>query len=441
MRQRRLGVLAAALATACFDDPITVEPTVGMDGTAADTATATGPEPTATATGSVTDSEPTTTTEPPTTSTSVDGTATSTFEESTTGEPIPIECGDGMPAPGELCFDDSTVLMANDATFSARIGDVSGMPASDVVHLITDQVVVRVGSGNGNFGPAVFDASVVGQRFELADFDDDGELDMALAESSGTLHLLRGSGAGSFSSSDQLLTGGEPPQALAVGHIDADASLDAVLASGTTVYTALGDGSGGLSAGPSYSTVGAVMGVALADLDDDGRSDLVLTVDGGGWQGVALRRGTGDGAFGEQEATTGTLPGARGLATGDLDGDGVIDIAYASEAMDTLGVLLGTGGGGFAAEMAIATGSGPQVLHAADLDANDRTEIVVAHQGETTLRIYAVASDGTVSEALQIPLAAAATAIDSGDVNGDGVPDLAATSTTAEIVTVMLSTP
>lgn len=439
MRQRRLGVLVAALAAACFDDPIPVEPTVGMDGTAADTGTA-GPEPTATATGPVTDTEPPpTTTAPTTTSTSADGTATS--EESTTGEPIPIECGDGMPAPGELCFDDSTVLMANDSTFGARIGDVSGMPARDVVHLITDQVVVRVGNGDGNFGPAVFDASVVGQRFELADFDGDGELDMALAESSGALRLLRGSGAGSFSSADQVVTGGGAPQALAVGHLDADASLDAVLASGATVYTVLGDGSGGISAGPSYSTVGAVMGLSLADLDGDDRTDLVLTVDGGGWQGVALRRGVGDGAFEEQEATSGTMPGARGLATGDFDGDGTIDVAYASQAMDALGVLLGTGGGGFAAEIVVATGSGPQVLHAADLDGNGRTELVVGHQGETTLRIYTVASDDTVSEALQIPLAAAATAIDSGDVSGDGVPDLAATSTTAEIVTVVLSTP
>ena len=178
-------------------------------------------------------------------------------------------------------------------------------------------------------------------------------------------------------------------------------------------------------------TTDALAGVAQSE----------IALDGGGWQGVALRRGVGDGGFEEQEETTGTMPGARAIATGDFDGDGVVDVAYVSHTMDALGVLLGTGGGGFAAEIVVATGSSPQVLLADDLDGDGRTDLVVGHQGETTLRIYTTTSDGTVSEALQIPLAAAVTALDSGDVNGDGVPDLAATSTAAEIVTMVISTP
>lgn len=439
MRLRRLGVLAAfSLAAACFEENKPVDTTPGMDGTASDDdATATGPG--ATATGPVTDTEPPPTTTLPPTSTSLDDTATSAESTATDG-PFPIECGDGMPAPGELCFEDTTVLMANDLAYSARIGDVSGTPAADVVHLIPDQVVVRVGDGGGNFGPAVFDASVMARRFELADFDDDGELDMAVVETSGLLQLLHGSGAGSFMSAGQVATDSDP-QALAVGHFDRDAILDVVVGSGTMVYAALGDGAGGLAPGPTFSSTGAVMGLAAADFDGNGMTDLALTVDGGGWEGVALCRGAGDGAFQEQETTPGMMPDARGIAVGDFDGDDRPDVAYVSETMDALGVLLGTGGGGFRSELVASTGSGPFVLHADDLDGDGRSELVVGHEGETTLRIFTVSPDGGPSEALQIPLAATVTALHSGDVNGDDVPDLAATSSAAQIVTVVLSTP
>jgi hypothetical protein len=436
MRPRWPGVLAAVLATACFEENVPVDTTPGMDGTASDTGT-TGAGPGGTATGSVTDTEPPTTTEPPPTSTSLDDTTTSS--ESTTGEPIPIQCGDGVAVHGELCFEDTTVLTANDSTFSARIGDVSGSPAADLVHLIVDQAVVRVGNGGGNFGPAIFDAAVVAQRFELADLDGDGELDMVVAGTSGQLQVLLGSGAGSFAPWSATPTGADP-QALAVGRLDGDENLDVVVGSGTTLYSALNDGSGDLEVGPTSATAGAVMGIALADFDGDGTTDVALTVDGGGWQGVALQRGVGNGAFQAQEATPGQLPGARGIATGDFDGDGAADIAYASQPAQVIGVLLGTGGGGFRSELAAPTGSGPYAVHAADLDGDGRDEIIVAHQGESSLRIFQVSARGPV-EALQIPLAATVTALHSGDVNGDGVPDLAATSTGAEIVTVVLSTP
>jgi hypothetical protein len=268
----------------------------------------------------------------------------------------------------------------------------------------------------------------------------DGELDMVVPETGGVLVLLLGSGAGSFLPSDQVPIGSDP-QALAVGDLDVDGILDVVVGSGSMAYTALGDGAGGLAPGPSLSSIGPLMGLALADFDDNGVADLALTVDGGGWQGVALRRGVGDGAFQEQETTPGTMPGARGIAVGDFDGDGIVDVAYVSQTMDAVGVLLGTGGGGFRAELVAATGSGPHVLHAADLDADGHPELVVGHQGETTLRIFTVSPDLGPTEGLQIPLAASVTAIHSGDVNDDGVPDLAATSTAAQIVTVVLSNP
>lgn len=436
MCKRWLGVLAAALTAACFGEIKPVDTTPGMDGTAADTA-ATEPGPTSTATGPDSDTEPgpTSTTAIEPTSTSVDGTATD--DDSSSGEPLPIVCGDGRPAPGELCFEDTTVLMANDTTYGARIGDVSGTPAADVVHLIPDQVVVRVGDGGGNFGPAVFDASAVAERFELHDFDGDDELDMVVPETAGMLQLLRGSGAGSFSLLDAVVTGADP-RALGVGYIDDDAGLDVVVATADAMlYVVRGDGSGSLSAPMSMALAEPAMGLGLADFDGDGATDLVVAGPGG----VALLRGLGNGTFGGPEPTPGQRADARAIAAADLDGDGQADVAYVSEAMDTLGVLLGDGAGGFGPALVVPTGSAPQVLHAADLDGDGRSELVVGHQGETTLRVFVVEPGRGPLEGLQIPLAAPVSAIHTGDVNDDGVPDLAATSSGAEIVTLVLSDP
>lgn len=437
MRKAPTGVLAVTLTVACFDENTPVDPTAAMEGTASAGTTEGGP--TATGGGPATDTEPGPTAGV-TTNTSLDGTATDS--ESSTGEPLPIQCDDGQAAAGELCFGDTTVVMANDATFCARIGQVSGTSDPDVVHLIPDQLVVRVGDGDGNFGPAVFDASVVSEHIALADFDEDGELDVMAVENTGALRVLLGSGSGSFSAASQVATGADP-RALVVGDLDADGHLDGVVGTGSDamLYPVRGDGNGGLLPAPPISSTGAVTDLALADFDGDGWLDLAFTVDGGGWQGVAVRLGLGDGTFMAQLTTPGQMPGAHGIATGDFDGDGRADIAYVSQSMSMLGVLLGDGAGGFEGELSVATGAAPHVLHADDLDNDGRPDLVVAHQGETMLRIFVMEPGRGPVEGLQIPLAATVSEVDSGDLDGDGVPDLAATSSAAQIVTLVLSTP
>ncbi|MCA9710431.1 MAG: VCBS repeat-containing protein, partial [Myxococcales bacterium] len=134
---------------------------------------------------------------------------TDTLDTSTSGLP-PGECEDGQPTPGELCLGDLTVLMANDTVLAARIGDVSGSPAADVVYLIPTQLVVRVGDGSGDFGGAVFDEAVDGGTFELHDFDGDGDLDVVAIEQNGPLRVLLGNGSGSFTPSDLDPVGNDP---------------------------------------------------------------------------------------------------------------------------------------------------------------------------------------------------------------------------------------
>ena len=82
--------------------------------------------------------------------------------------------------------------------------------------------------------------------------------------------------------------------------------------------------------------------IAAAELNGDGRIDLVTANSGS--DDVSVLLGNGDGTFqAEERFATGPYP--RGLAAADLNGDGAIDIVTANENSNDLSVLLGNGTG------------------------------------------------------------------------------------------------
>lgn len=150
------------------------------------------------------------------------------------------------------------------------------------MYLIPDQVVVRVSFGDGDFGAAVFDQTVMGRRFELADMDDDSVLDIVAIEQDGPLRVLRGSGLGSFSSAD-LDPVGMDPRALAVGRLDGNGTLDAVVGTDVSsmMFPVTGTGDGTMVPLPPVITFGSVHAIALADFTGEGDLDVALTIQGG----------------------------------------------------------------------------------------------------------------------------------------------------------------
>ena len=184
----------------------------------------------------------------------------------------------------------------------------------------------------------------------LADFDGDGVLDVVTCnETAKTLSLLRGDGTGALLPATSV-TIGSTPTALAAADLDQDGDADVAVSSATTrkVQLVFGNGAGGLTAGASTTLPAFTKParVVASDLDDDGRTDLLVALANSSSGGFSVMRGTGGGAFAAPVTHFSPLANAGALAVADMDEDGQLDVLL-DAADDSIFVAPGDGAGGF----------------------------------------------------------------------------------------------
>ena len=117
--------------------------------------------------------------------------------------------------------------------------------------------------------------------------------------------------------------------------------------------------------------------------------------------------------------------GAWSVATGDVDGDGVLDVATANKDADTVSVALGNGDGTFATHVEYGVGDTPLSVAMGDLDGDGDLDLATADQGSVTVSILLGNGDGTFAPASGLALDAFPRDVTTGDVDGDGDLDLA----------------
>ena len=145
-------------------------------------------------------------------------------------------------------------------------------------------------------------------------------------------------------------------QGAALGDLDHDGNLDIVLPYwyGSSVGVLLGKGDGTFKTEQDLSIENADA-VALADFNGDGKLDVAVTTDQGSGQDIYLALGVGDGTFGALSFVPSSLldlnlnssPDPQFIQAADVDGDGKVDLVYANYNHDTVGVLFGKGDGTF----------------------------------------------------------------------------------------------
>ena len=175
----------------------------------------------------------------------------------------------------------------------------------------------------GGIYPSPINVAVTGaEAVAVGDFNGDGKLDIALADgATSTVEVVLNGGKGSAGSVVSSVSGVSAPSSLVVGDFNGDGNLDIALHNrfDLNIVVLLGNGDGSFRAPLTVNYSGAFC--AAADLNNDGNLDLI----GNDGTGFSVLLGKGDGSF--QAPTSTPITGAvRSLAVADINGDGKSDV-------------------------------------------------------------------------------------------------------------------
>jgi hypothetical protein len=257
----------------------------------------------------------------------------------------------------------------------------------------------------------------------------------------------------------QTFASGSMPKSVAEVDLNGDGKPDLVVANegDNTVSvllntTAPGASTPAFATQETFATGNAPISVAVADVNGDGRPDLVVANNGSGTVSVLLNT-TAPGATTpsfalQQTFATGTNP--RSVAVADFNGDGKFDLVVANDGSGTVSMLLNTTAPGattlsFANQQTFTTGNGPISVAVADVNGDGRPDLVVANLGSNTVSVLLNTTVPGATSPSFIPQQTFATgtnprSVAVADFSGDGKPDLVVAKVGSNTVSVLLNT-
>ncbi len=321
-------------------------------------------------------------------------------------------------------------------------GDLNGDGAPDLaIAHGSDSVTVMLNNSLGELIQSRrYLVGTVPRRVKLADFNRDGKLDIIVLNlNSSSATLLVNNGKGEFQLAVQIAAG-QNPRALGVGDFNNDGKPDLITRSATSGLMLLA-GDGNLSFTQIADGLAADIqnaAVTTGDFNGDGNLDFAVinpnpdsiaqdcSLSG---DQFAFYAGDGRGAF-RLSASLTLSQKPKALLAADINGDGRDDVVFASNCYSSEGLyaMLANSDGGFAQPVKYAVGPdaiNPLSATLGDFNGDGKPDAAVANVNSGNVSILQGKGDGSFDAPILLPVAAITSYLAAADFNGDGATDLA----------------
>ncbi len=343
--------------------------------------------------------------------------------------------------------------------FAVAVGDLNGDGKPDLVVVNADQenVAVMLGNGDGTFRqPVTYSLSSDGSGPEiaLADFNNDGKLDVAVAvpsspqHQSGDIIILLGNGDGTLGPPTHLPGYTSPWQLIAVD-LNGDKKADLLISGNgpATIFYGKGDG----TFQPPVQLQGQGNGnvtaaSAVADVNGDGRLDIVSVTATFNPEAMLVYLQNPDQSFATPTIYTlsAAYQGTGSITAGDINGNGKADVVLGANGSGQGAIFYGNGDGTFQSPVKFTVFSGINTMLLADFNNDKKPELEAANYQESNIGVLVFTNPGNGMfnwrQGAQLQTGGGTTQAAYGDFNGDGLLDVVSSDSTANVVSVFLNT-
>ena len=276
-----------------------------------------------------------------------------------------------------------------------NLGQIS-LPSLVVALPNANKVAILLGNSDDSFQSPVYkDTGTFPRSVTLADFNSDGNLDIAAANrASSTISIITGNADRTFQN------------AFTIANV--------------------------LTSSPEF--------IVSGDFNNDGKADLATCNSGPPDQNkVNVLLGNGNGTFQPVSVyTVGMNP--TFMTTGDFNQDGKLDLAVSNSSANQVSILFNTGNGLFQRPASIYTvGSNPNSISASDFNLDGKMDLIVTNGQSRTFSVLLNNGDGTFKPPLSFIVGQGPLGIAVGDFNLDNKPDVATANHDDGTISVVLN--
>lgn len=334
--------------------------------------------------------------------------------------------------PSNGTFANQIPYATNGGSASVYVADLDGDADVDMVTVNSDLNTISVlrNNGDGTFANAVetYDTGYYPVSVCAADLDGDMDMDLIVANgNSYHISIFRNNGDGTFAiPAEDWANGGTFSTSVCAADVDGDGDMDVVTSNyyvSNDISVIKNNGDGSFAAPIPYATGHYPYAICAADLDGDGDIDIVTANNFS--NNISVLKNNGDGTFADQiPCKTGNTPNS--VYATDIDKDGDIDLITANIHSNDISVIKNNSDGSFAAPIAYKTGSEPVSAYVADINGDGYPDVITANNLSNTIAVLKNNGDdtGTLADPVIYVTGAGPASVSVADLDGDNKLDL-----------------